>query len=112
MPDNRILKFEKHHFKSRLPVAIYADFEAINIKLQTASPSNRQSYSNRISEQEEISYGIYIKSDYTDLITSQYNTYTGYDATEKFVETIIRIYNSISEKFNNYSKATSNFSQD
>ena len=41
MPDNRILKFEEHHFKSRSPVAIYADFEAINIKLQTASPSNR-----------------------------------------------------------------------
>ena len=46
MPDNSILKFEKHHFKSRLPVVIYADFETINIKLQTASPPNRQSYSN------------------------------------------------------------------
>ena len=44
MPDNRILKFKKYHFKSPLPVAIYADFEAANIKLQTASPSNRQSH--------------------------------------------------------------------
>ena len=62
-----ILKFEKHHFKSRLPVVIYADFEAINIQLQTASPSNKQSYNNRISKKEAISYGIYIKSDYTNL---------------------------------------------
>ena len=72
MPDNRTLKFEKHHFKSRLSVAIYDDFEAINIKLQTASPSNTQSYNNRISKQEVISYGIYIKSDCSNLITSQY----------------------------------------
>ena len=105
MPENRILKFEKHHFKSRLPVAIYADFEAKNIKLKTASPSNRQSYNIRISKQEIISYDIYIKSDYSNLITSQYDTYTGYDATEKFVETIIRIYDNISNKLNNYSKA-------
>ena len=42
--DNTILKFEKYYLKSRLPVVIYADFEAINIKLQTSSPSNRQSY--------------------------------------------------------------------
>ena len=55
------------------------------IKLQTASPSNRQSYNNRISKQEVISYGIYIKSDYSNLITSQYITYTGYDATEKVI---------------------------
>ena len=105
MPDNRILKFEKHHFKSRLPVAIYADFDATNIKLQTASPSNRQSYNNRISKQEVFSYGNYIKSDFSNLITSQYITYTGYDATDKFVETIIRIYDNISIKLNNYSKA-------
>ena len=41
----------------------------------------------------------------TLLLISQYDTYIGYDAAEKFVETIIRIYNSISEKLNNYSKA-------
>ena len=91
MPNNRILKFEKHHFKSHLPIATYADFEAINIKLQTASPSNRQSYNNRISKQEVISYSFYIKYDYSNLTTSQYVTYTGYDGTEKFVETIIII---------------------
>ena len=28
-----ILKHEKHPFKSHLPVVIYADIEAINIKL-------------------------------------------------------------------------------
>ena len=41
---NVILKFEKHHFKSCLPVAIHADFEAMNINLQTASLSDKQPY--------------------------------------------------------------------
>ena len=105
MPINSVLKFEKHHFTSRLPVVIYADFEATNIKLQTASPSNKRSYNNRISKQYLISYGIYIKSDCTNLFSSQYITYTGYDAKEKFVKTIIIIYNNISKKLINYSKA-------
>ena len=34
-----------------------------------------QSYNNRISKQEVISYGIYVKSDYTNLTTSQYIHY-------------------------------------
>ena len=105
MPNNSMLKFEKHHFKSRLPVAIYGDFEAINMKLYTASPSNKQSYNNRFSKQKVISYGISIKSDYTNLFSSQYIAYTGYEAKEKFVEAIIIIYNNISKKLNSYSKA-------
>ena len=60
-----ILKFEKHHFKSRLPVVIYADFEALNLKLQTVKPSDKQSYNTPIFKQEVISFGIYIKSDFT-----------------------------------------------
>ena len=37
--------------------------------------------------------------------TSQYYTYTEYDAITKFVETIIDIYNNISNKIYEYSKA-------
>ena len=48
MPDNAILKFEKHHFKSRLPITIYADFEATNLKIQTAQPSNEAPYNQNI----------------------------------------------------------------
>ena len=47
----------------------------------------------------------YIKSDYSNFLTSHYITYTGYDATEKFVEPTIIICNNISEKLNDYSKA-------
>ena len=62
------LSFNKNHFKSRLPIAIYADFEAINLKIQTAQPSNDAPYSQNISKQEVNSFGgIYIKSDYNNL---------------------------------------------
>ena len=105
MPDNAILKFEKHHFKSRLPIAIYADFEATNLKIQTAQSSNDAPYNQNISKQEVNSFGIYIKSDYNNLIRSQYFDYIGTDAKEKFVETIIFIYNDISKKLYKYSEA-------
>ena len=96
MPDNAILKFEKHHFKSRLPIAIYADIEATNLKIQT--PSNDAPYNQNISKQEINSFGIYIKSEFNNLIRSQYYEYVGTDAKEKFVETVIFIYNDISKK--------------
>ena len=105
IPTEKTLKFNKPHFKSRLPVVIYADFESMNIKLHTVKSSDSKPYSIPISKQEVISFGLYIKSDYNNLFTSQYFTYTGYDAKEKFVETIIKIYNNISQKLYNYSKA-------
>ena len=83
MPDNAILKFEKHHFKSRLPIAIYADFEATNLKIQTAQPSNDAPYNQNISKQEINSFGIYIKSDCNNLIRSQYYDYIGTDCKRK-----------------------------
>ena len=89
MPDNAILKSEKYHFKSRLPIAIYADFEATNLKIQTAQSSNDAPYNQNISKQEVNSFGIYIQSDYNNLIRSQYYDYIGTDAKEKFVKTIV-----------------------
>ena len=41
------LSFNKHHFKSRLPIAIYADFEATNLKIQTVQPSNEAPYNQK-----------------------------------------------------------------
>ena len=101
----KTLKFTKPHFKSRLPVVIYADFESMNLKLHTVKSSDSKPYNILIFKQEVISFGMYIKSDYNNLFTSQYHTYTGYDAKEKFVETIIKTYNNISQKLYYYSKA-------
>ena len=75
IPDRKTIKFDKYYFKSRLPIVIYADFESMNKKLSTSSPSDSQSYSNCISKQKVFSFGIYIKSVYNNLIIPQYHTY-------------------------------------
>ena len=105
LPKEITFYFNKHHFKSRLPIAIYDDFEATNLKIQTVQPSNEAPYNQNISKQEVNSFGIYIRSDYKNLTMSQYYDYIGTDAKEKFVETIVLVYNDISKKLSKYSKA-------
>ena len=94
--DKNILKFHNHHFKEKLPFVIYCDFESNNIPIQTVKPNPNESYINKIFKQEINSYGIYIKSNYPNIIKSQYFSYIGNDVKEKFVEKIISIYNKIS----------------
>lgn len=93
--DNKILKFKNHHFSSKLPVTIYCDFESKNIPLETENPNTEESYTKKIFKQEVISYGIYVKSDYPEIYKSQYFTYTGNDAKEKYVKQIMKIFNKI-----------------
>ena len=59
-----------------------------------------------ILKQEVNSFGIYIKSDCNNLITSQYVDYVSTDANEKFVERIISIYDTISKKLHYYSNTS------
>ena len=61
------LEFNKHHFKSCLPVVIYADFEANNQKIHTSLPPPEKSYTRSILKQNAISFGIHVKSDYSNL---------------------------------------------
>jgi hypothetical protein len=92
---NDVLKFKNHQFQERLPFAIYCDFEANNIPIETSHPNPSESYTNKMFKQEVNSYGIYVKSHYPDIYKSQYFSYIGKDAKEKFVKTIIKIYKNI-----------------
>ena len=106
MPEkNTILKFKNHHFKSRLPIVIYSDFESNNIPISTSKPNPKDSYTNKIFKQEINSYGIYVKSDYPNIYESEYISYIGEDAKEKYVETIILIYNDIIHNLCHHEKA-------
>ena len=93
--DKNILKFKNYHFKEKLPFSIYCDFEANNIPIETTQPNPNESYTNKIFKQEVNSYGIYVKSDYPDIFKSQYFSYIGNDAKEKFVKKILSIYKKI-----------------
>ena len=93
--DKNSLKFKNHHFREKLPFSIYCDFEANNIPIETTQPNPNESYTNKIFKQEVNSYGIYVKSDYPDIFKSQYFSYIGNDAKEKFVKKILSIYKKI-----------------
>ena len=98
--DNNILKFTKHEYSFKLPFTIYCDFEASNIPLDTIESPHNESYTKKIFKQEVNSYGIYVISEYPDIYKSQYFTYIGEDAKEKFVKKITQIFKKIS--YNRY----------
>ena len=97
LEDNKQLSFNKPHFNTRLPVVLYADFEALSI-------SQPQQATRKLFKQEVISYGLYIHSDYPNLIQSQYLTYTGSDCEENFVNLVTNIYKEVTFKWCHYSK--------
>ena len=103
--NKNILEFKNHHYKSRLPVAIYADFEAINKKIQTNQPNPESSYTNKIFKQEPISYGMYVHSDYHNLYPCDYHSYIGEDCIEIFVQELMGAYEYISKKLDYYKKS-------
>ena len=103
--EKSILKFTNDHFSSKLPIVIYCDFEANNKRIQSCNKNNDTPYKNPIFKQEAISFGMYIKSDYPNIIKSQYVNYNGIDAKKVFVEWLVAYYNSISKKLYNYSNA-------
>ena len=66
------LKFDKFHYKNRVPFAMYYDFECI-IKDGTHIP---------------IACGLYIKSDYPDILEDKYECNCGDKVVDWFVERV------------------------
>ena len=106
MPKNgeNIIKFENYHQMHKLPFVIYCDFEATNNPIQSASNNPNNSSIEKKSLQEAISYGMYIKSDYPEIIESFYETYTGEDATQEFVKMLMIYFNKIINNVKNNKK--------
>ena len=90
-----ILEFKNHHYKEKLPFTIYCDFEANNIPIKTAQPDPDKSYTNKVFKQEVNSYGIYVKSLHPHIFKSEYFSYIGNDAKEKYVKKLVKIYKHI-----------------
>ena len=100
MPQKSTVKFKKHHFMFRLPFVFYADFESTNTPIQTCEPDPNKSYFTQKCKQEVISYGLYVKSDYDKIFRSRYLTFTGTDAVQHFVETVVWYFEEISKNWN------------
>ena len=94
------LKFYNGIYKSRLPFAIYADFETWNeISPSPATPQN----TTILAKQLPFSYGLYIHSDYPEIIKSQYIYHTGTDTIEQFIKLVLQLNYQFQTIFKNYS---------
>ena len=77
---NSEVKFEAWHKTVRHPVAIYADFEALNV-------SAAQGPKDSVSSQPAASFGIYIESD-SPLSIPKFHSYVGEDCCQQFVKVL------------------------
>jgi hypothetical protein len=93
--DNKKLKFNSHYMKSRLPFVIYADFETINVPIQSATPNSEKSYQTQKWEQQVLSYSWYLKSDYPNLVNGGQKFYrsstSSEDTLKEFVNDMINL---------------------
>ena len=67
--NNEHLKFDKFHYKNRVPFAMYYDFECII----------------KDGKHLHIACGLYIKGDYTDILEDEYEPYCGDKVVEWFI---------------------------
>eukprot|EP00966_Prymnesium_polylepis_P109502 2534344-Prymnesium_polylepis.1 len=81
MPEpNSEVKFDAWHKTVRHPVAIYADFEALNV-------CTAQGPKDSVSSQPAASFGLYIESD-APLSIPKFHSYVGPDCCQQFVSTL------------------------
>ncbi|XP_063219120.1 uncharacterized protein LOC134529202 [Bacillus rossius redtenbacheri] len=93
-----VLEFKNFHHMSKMPIVVYADFEAMLVPISSCQPDPQQSSTQAYQKHEAFSYCIYVKVD-NEVIPATLTTslpqepilYRGPDAEAKFVETIVDI---------------------
>ena len=70
----------------RVPFTIYADFESLLKPISRCEPNPNISSMNKYQKHEPISFSYYIKCPENTACDLEPRTYTGEDATEKFIE--------------------------
>ena len=89
MPEKgSVLKFKNYRNSEKVPFIIYADIESLLKSIQSSEPNPRGSYTEKYQKHEPISFSYYIKCFDENVFSREPRTYTGLDATQKFVEWI------------------------
>lgn len=106
------LEYKKYHFKNKVPFVIYGDFESLNKELtdidrkeiyykrKVFNSNNPSTIMNEYKDPDEkntikkihqsaAAFGIYIKSDYPELINSEYYSYRAENCVNHFVDLMI-----------------------
>ena len=96
-----ILKFINYHRGEKVPFIIYADFECFIKPIQVCNPDDKSSYTKQYQKHERYSFCYYIKCFDDEIYEPNLVSYTGEDASQKFVEMLeedIKIITNIPEK--------------
>ena len=89
IPQNKTVKFESWEKTVPSVVDIYADFETLSHSVHTATPGFK-SFTQDVRKLEICSYSYAVVSNHPD-IKFDLRIYTGPDAVEKFIESILKI---------------------
>ena len=80
------LKYKNYHRSEKVPVIIYADFEAYIKPMQSCDPNPESSCTKKNQKHEPSSFCYYIKCFDDEVYEPKLVSYTGEDAAQKFVD--------------------------
>ncbi|XP_063216405.1 uncharacterized protein LOC134527553 [Bacillus rossius redtenbacheri] len=99
-----VMEFKNYHHMTKMPIVVYADFEALLVPISSCQPDPQQSGTYAYQKHEAYSYCIYVKVDnsaipatLTASLPQEPMLYRGPDAEAKFVEDIVDIGNQVKE---------------
>ena len=81
-----MLKFENYYRSEKVSFVVYAYFESYIKPLDACEPNPENSYTNQYQNHEPSNFCYYIKSFDEKVYKSKKVSYTGEDASQKFVE--------------------------
>ena len=91
MPDkNTFIKFKNYHKQLPVPFVIYADFEAISMKVDSCQKNPNKSYTEEYQKHIDCGYGYKVVCFYDDKYTKPVEIYRGEKAVYKFMEKNVR----------------------
>ena len=77
---------KNYHIWLEVPFVIYADFEAINEKVQGCQPNNDESYTESYQKHRDCGYGYKVVCCYDDKYSKPAQIYRGENTVHKFME--------------------------
>ena len=83
-----VVKFKNYRNSEVVPFVIYADIESLLEPIQSCGPNPGGSYTEKFQKHKPISFSYYIKCFDDNVFSREPRTYTGLDATQKFVESL------------------------
>lgn len=92
MPEkgNNTVKFRNHYKQLEMPFVIYADFEALTVKVDSRKKSDKESYREEYQKHISCAYGYKVVCRYDSKFSTPVQVYCSEDVIEKFLEKMVQ----------------------